>query len=178
MLRVSEVWKNKLYSSFTQVSWVLCTRSWVEFEYHESLYSNSTHHKNSCTQLKYLISSHCNQGRSWNKRDSQEQNLVHIFQESIKCHLLQWVLKIDLPFAHQVMCLVVSPNLSSRWVVRTRRWILETHGERSRHDHCVISLSMEDRKTQTLYIVLKMPLCMMSCNCTAAQFECCDATPV
>ena len=35
MLRVSEVWKNKLYycdSSFNQVSWVLCPRSWVEFE--------------------------------------------------------------------------------------------------------------------------------------------------
>ena len=45
MLRVSEVWKNKLYSSFTQVSWVLCPRSWIEFEYHESLYSNSSHHK-------------------------------------------------------------------------------------------------------------------------------------
>ena len=36
---------------------------WVEFEYHESLYSNSTHHKNSCTQLKYL-GSHCDQTRS------------------------------------------------------------------------------------------------------------------
>ena len=33
--------------NWTQVSWVLCPRSWVEFNYHESLYSNSTHHKNS-----------------------------------------------------------------------------------------------------------------------------------
>jgi hypothetical protein len=58
MLRVSEVCKNKLYSSFTQVSWVICPRSWVEFEYHESLYSNSTHHKSSLysTQvLKYSL---------------------------------------------------------------------------------------------------------------------------
>ncbi len=29
MLSVSEVWKNKLYSSFTQISWVLCPRSWT-----------------------------------------------------------------------------------------------------------------------------------------------------
>jgi hypothetical protein len=58
MLRVSEVCKNKLFSSFAQVSWVLCPRSGVEFEYHESLYSNSTHHKNSLysTQvLKYSL---------------------------------------------------------------------------------------------------------------------------
>jgi hypothetical protein len=58
MLRVSEVWKNKLYSSFTQVSWVLCPRSWVEFEYHQSLYSNSTHHKKflySTQVLKYSL---------------------------------------------------------------------------------------------------------------------------
>ncbi len=60
MLRVSEVWKNKLYSSFTQVSWVLCPRSWVEFEHHESLYSNSTHHKKllySTQVLKYSLQS-------------------------------------------------------------------------------------------------------------------------
>jgi hypothetical protein len=44
-----------MYSSFTQVSWVLCPRSWVEFECHKSLYWNSTHPKNSCTQLKYLV---------------------------------------------------------------------------------------------------------------------------
>ena len=64
MLSVSEVWKNKLYLSFTQIneyyvpvlelSWVLCPRCtqthWVLW--------------NLCTQLKYL-STHRNQVGSW-----------------------------------------------------------------------------------------------------------------
>ncbi len=52
-----------------------------------------------------------------------------------------------------------------RSLVTTRPWIIpwqirSDNGERSRHDHCVISLTTDDtqlRKTQTLQIVLKRP---------------------
>jgi hypothetical protein len=65
LINVEGQWglENKLTLSFYSRSWVLCPRPWVEYEYDVSLYSNSTHHQNSCTRLMYF-SSHLNRVRS------------------------------------------------------------------------------------------------------------------
>ncbi len=86
MLRVSEVWKNKLYSSFTQVSWVLWPvqgLSWVWLPRIVVLKLNSSLGKNSCTQL-------CPWGRDpWGTRN-----------------IVLWVVRIP---SHSTLCLIGSP---------------------------------------------------------------------
>ena len=64
---------------YSQVHWILCPRSWVEFEYHESLYSNSTHHKSVslCRLLVWLI-------LSGNKTESHKTWTVTIKHTQIR----------------------------------------------------------------------------------------------